>query len=888
MIVNLNEAVRVRICVFREKHLKFQQILPVTYLLLNYKGRINRTTYWLASLFMWSNFYVFFQSLTYFFGLTATWIVYPLMLWGICAVSAKRFHDTNRSGYNLLYLLFPILGPLYVFYLLAMKKGDKEPNTFGSVPGSDIDYYKNDNGTTIPHLKSGEVIINDVTRLNPIIVGSVFRPKSIDELIHFVKNTQGSISVGGGRFSMGGQTASAGTSHIDMRGLNQVLDYQASNKTIKVQAGIRWCDIQHHIDKDNLSVKIMQTYANFTVGGALSVNCHGRYMGLGPVVLSVRSIEVILADGSLVKADRNQNYEIFCAAIGGYNSIGIIATVEFTLDDNIKVKQVSKKMKRENYFQFFKYTVREDKKVIFHNADIYPPKYKNIRAVNWEFTLDKPTVKSRFMPLQSSYPFHRYFFWDFTESPWGKWRREYIVDPLLFLSKKVHWRNYEAGYDVLELEPAAREKSTYVLQEYFIPYEKFDQYTERLKDILIRHKVNMVNISVRHASADTETYLSWARKESFAFVLYYKQKVNESDKLMVAVWTRELMNAAIDCGGSYYLPYQTHADQDIFQRAYPNYTKLFDLKKRLDPNFKFRNVIWDTYYKDKSQVSLPNSDFHKVFADVKWSDGLYRFLQVIFHLYPEDRFFQLIYDITKEFQTDEEIYKQILLRVSSVKPFHADLTHSLPALFKQKKELTAQILELLESKTKIDGYLEIGSTGRYISELRKHVKVSGKIFLVNNLQPSNSPADIMERGGIAKIGKFFPLNDYAPLSKDIPAESLDLVTCLIGLHHITLDKLDNFIGSIADVIKVGGRFILRDHDVKDPEMFRFVSLIHTVFNAGLRETWEYEKAEFKKFRSIDEWVDILSKHNLIAGNKRLLQKDDPSDNVLMIFTKVAK
>jgi len=398
----------------------------------------------------------------------------------------------------------------------------------------------------------------------------------------------------------------------------------------------------------------------------------------------------------------------------------------------------------------------------------------------------------------------------------------------------------------------------------------------------------MVNISVRHASADTETYLSWARKESFAFVLYYKQKVNESDKLMVAVWTRELMNAAIDCGGSYYLPYQTHGSQDIFQRAYPNYMKLFDLKKKLDPNFKFRNVIWDTYYNEKPKSQLPDSEFHRVFADVKWSDALYRFLQVIFHLYPEDRFFQLIYDLTKEFNSDEEIYKQILEQVSSVKPFHADLTYALPALFKQKKELTAQILDLIESRAKIDGYLEIGSTGRYISEMKKHLKFSGKIFLVNNLEPSNSPADIMERGGFAKIGKFFPLADYAPLSKEIPTESLDLVTCLIGLHHITLDKLDLFIESITRVLKPGGRFILRDHDVKDPEMFRFVSLIHTVFNAGLKETWEYEKAEFKKFRSIDEWVEILAQHNLKAGSKRLPQKDDPSDNVLLVFTKVAK
>jgi FAD/FMN-containing dehydrogenase len=40
----------------------------------------------------------------------------------------------------------------------------------------------------------------------------------------------------------------------------------------------------------------MQSYDNFTVGGSLSVNAHGRYVGLGPIVLSVKSIRLVLAD----------------------------------------------------------------------------------------------------------------------------------------------------------------------------------------------------------------------------------------------------------------------------------------------------------------------------------------------------------------------------------------------------------------------------------------------------------------------------------------------------------------------------------------------------------------------------------------------------------------
>jgi len=49
--------------------------------------------------------------------------------------------------------------------------------------------------------------------------------------------------------------------------------------------------------------------------------------------------------------------------------------------------------------------------------------------------------------------------------------------------------------------------------------------------------------------------------------------------------------------GTYYLPYQIHATPEQFTKAYPNSTKYFALKKQLDPTNKFRNKLWDAYYK---------------------------------------------------------------------------------------------------------------------------------------------------------------------------------------------------------------------------------------------------------------------------------------------------
>lgn len=732
-------------------------------------------------------------------------------------------------------------------------------------------------------------IINDVTGLNPISVWAVAKPTSIAEIQDAIRRTNGPISIGGGRFSMGGQTASPGSLHLDMRSFNQVVEFSPLRRTIRVQTGIRWCDIQKFIDPHNLSVKIMQTYANFTVGGSLSVNVHGRYIGLGPLILSVRSIALVLASGELVEASPTHNAELFYGAIGGYGGLGVIVEAELELAENTRVERLSVKLPVGEYATHFRKLVRDSRETVFHNADLYPPHYSTVRCETWVETKKPVTTPYRLQPHKRTYRLENYFLWAITETPFGKWRREYLLDPLLYARTKVHWRNYEAGYDAAMLEPPSRKHRTYVLQEYFVPVERFDEFVPKMAEILRRHRVNALNVSVRHAQADPGSMLAWARQETFAFVLYYKQRTRENARNRVAVWTRELIDAALSVGGAYYLPYQPHATPEQFHQAYPRAKELFALKRQLDPEFRFRNVLWDKYYAPTLDVTAerytPKSEFHAVFSDVKSHDGFYRFLQNIFRLYPEDRFHTLIKEACAVHLDDEAIYRHVQQKLPTIKPPLADFSYALPSLKKQKQEMTQQTLELLGDKRDIDGYVEIGTTGRYISHLRKHLRFRGPVILVHDVPPSNSPVDIIERGQLGKLGTWVSLDNYAPISKTIPDSSMDLVTCYVGLHHMEPEKLAPFLRSIHRILRPGGMFIVRDHDVSSPQMNAFVSLAHTVFNAGLGASWDVNQEELRYFASVEDWVQRLKSAGFQDTGHRLLQANDPSDNVLMAFRK---
>jgi hypothetical protein len=286
-------------------------------------------------------------------------------------------------------------------------------------------------------------------------------------------------------------------------------------------------------------------------------------------------------------------------------------------------------------------------------------------------------------------------------------------------------------------------------------------------------------------------------------------------------------------------------------------------------------------------MTMATKDFIDIYGNTRGNDDFYRFLQNIYRLFPEDRFHVLIQEAVQAHGTDDEaIYRKLQTRLPEIKPFLSELSYAIPSLIKQKKEMTRQTMQLLGNLNAVEGYMEIGSTGRYISHLRKQIKFTGDCVLLNDVAPSNSPVDIVERGGLGKIGRFVSLRDYDPIdSKEVADSSMGLVTCYIGLHHSSLDKLDHFIASMVKTMRSGAVFILRDHNVNDDYMRALVSLAHAVFNCGFNVPWQTNQQELRHFRSIDAWIDILKRHGLVQKGELLLQDYDPTHNVLLAFAK---
>lgn len=290
---------------------------------------------------------------------------------------------------------------------------------------------------------------------------------------------------------------------------------------------------------------------------------------------------------------------------------------------------------------------------------------------------------------------------------------------------------------------------------------------------------------------------------------------------------------------------------------------------------------------DSTDLDSAIGNFRYVYADPDLRSEFLDFLTNVFHLYPEHEFHDVLSRLSQVGVSDQQVYGELQQELSDIQPFLGALRYAIPALKKQKAIMADQTTMLLDPYARYDGHLEIGSTGRYISILEDRLDISGDVFLLHTQEGGYGPEDIVERGQLRKIGTHIDMDNYSSeFANIIPHNSLDLVTVYIGFHHCPLSKRKEFISSVRDVIHPGGRLILRDHDVHNEDTWRIAALAHDTFNAGIDESWDFNRKELRNFYSLRFIIDCLEDLGFKHGGQLHFQRGDPTRNALTAFTKI--
>jgi FAD/FMN-containing dehydrogenase len=429
-----------------------------------------------------------------------------------------------------------------------------------------------------------------VARIVPVAPTLADAEAQITDLIRQAAARGGTLSVAGARHSMGGQTAYPDATVIDMTPLKH-MELLPDGATLRVGAGARWADIIPFLHAHGRSVAIMQSNHDFTVGGSLSVNCHGWQVGRPPIADSVRAIRLVRASGQAARCSRTENPQLFSHALGGYGLFGVITEVELETVPNVVYRINSTTLKPADFDAGWT-------RLVTNNKDVRMA-YGRLSIDARHLFDDALLTTFSLVPDASPGPLSKQ---DGIETMLR--RSVYRMGVNSNAGKELRWRletklGESIGRETISRNDILHESSssyaerfpwrTDILHEYFIPRASMTRFLELARQPILARHANLMNVTIRHVLPDRDTALPYAREECFSFVMLFN--FNKHDADVYAAMTRQLVDAALACGGSYYLPYRLDAAPDQLRRAYPMLDQFIRAKDAEDPHHIFRNQL---------------------------------------------------------------------------------------------------------------------------------------------------------------------------------------------------------------------------------------------------------------------------------------------------------
>ncbi len=445
--------------------------------------------------------------------------------------------------------------------------------------------------------------VDDASRLNQTHVLEVWRiptdaaavESQLREVLKRARSQGLRVSIAGARHSMGGHTIYPEGVVLDMLPFNR-MEVNAGAGILRVGAGARWSQVIPYLDSQGLSVGIMQSNDDFSVGGSLSVNCHGWQHDRQPIASTVESFRLMKADGTVVLCSRVENAELFSLALGGYGLLGVILDADLRVVPNERYHPETEVIPSETYVARFLVKVRgrSDIGMVYGRLSIVPGDETFLREAILTVFRRAPCKREEIPRLAASNlsSLRRQVYRAQIGSNSGKevrWQAEKTLGEQLASEFVSRNQLLNEGAEVYQEQNADR---TDILHEYFIPAENVALFLEKARAIIPRHQVDLLNVTIRNILEDKDTFLRYADRDLFSFVMLFNQpRTNDGDSQMKAA-TRGLIVAALACGGRYYLPYRLHAMAAQFAAAYPQAGAFFERKRFYDQDEIFQNQFY--------------------------------------------------------------------------------------------------------------------------------------------------------------------------------------------------------------------------------------------------------------------------------------------------------
>jgi alkanesulfonate monooxygenase SsuD/methylene tetrahydromethanopterin reductase-like flavin-dependent oxidoreductase (luciferase family)/FAD/FMN-containing dehydrogenase len=169
---------------------------------------------------------------------------------------------------------------------------------------------------------------------SPGIVLQPDSPAQVAEAIAFARRHPGlPLAVRSGGHGISGRSTNDGGIVIDLRRLDAIEVLDEERRLVRIGPGARWMQVAAALGEHGWALT-SGDYGGVGVGGLATAGGIGflaREHGL--TIDHLRAVEVVLADGSIVRADADTHPDLFWAVRGAGGNVGIVTAFEFEVDE---------------------------------------------------------------------------------------------------------------------------------------------------------------------------------------------------------------------------------------------------------------------------------------------------------------------------------------------------------------------------------------------------------------------------------------------------------------------------------------------------------------------------------------------------------------------------
>jgi FAD/FMN-containing dehydrogenase len=159
----------------------------------------------------------------------------------------------------------------------------------------------------------------------------VWRPETPEELRATLADARArfvALTQRGGGNSYGDAAVPAGSEVLDLSRLSRIVAFDGASGLADCESGVTMEQLWRHALPLGYWPKVVSGTMFPTLGGAAAMNIHGKNnFAAGTIGDAIKSFELMLADGRVLEASREQNAELFHAAIGGFGMLGVFTRI---------------------------------------------------------------------------------------------------------------------------------------------------------------------------------------------------------------------------------------------------------------------------------------------------------------------------------------------------------------------------------------------------------------------------------------------------------------------------------------------------------------------------------------------------------------------------------